>query len=476
MDLQRLVDSIDAMTCVISVEKKENGEAGEIRIVTGNAAYIASTERPIGNNEEIFSKKFTKNQLYTEYLERDLNFEMVLYESAINKKCLHSYVKPERFPVWMNLTFLPVAYEADENGKHLCYCLYVMEMDEKPDSKRMSNISGDIASAVLETCIKLSSARDIRDTASEVIEDIRNLCKADNCCIMTIDNIEKKCELFCESTREGSGLRPLTYYLKNFDFYGIATTWEATIAGSNCVIAKNEAEMQVIKERNPLWYESLMGANVKTITLFPLKSHEQLLGYIWAINFKAEDAIMIKETLELTTFVLGAELGNHLLLDRLKILSSKDMLTGVMNRNEMNNVVERFANEGNTQKSVGVIFADLNGLKTVNDEKGHTAGDNILKSAASVLLEVFSASEIFRAGGDEFTIIVESASDEDIKRNIEKIRAASDKFGVSFALGGCVAENSRDIRMALRKADEAMYADKRLFYETHGQTSRRYPR
>ena len=473
MDLQKLVDAVDAICCLMSVEKKENGEAGEIRIVTGNAAYIASTERPIGQSEEIFSKKFTKNQLYTEYLERDLNFEMVLYESAINKKCLHSYVKPERFPVWMNLTFLPVAYEADENGKHLCYCLYVMEMDEKPDSKRMSNISGDIASAVLETCIKLSSARDIRDTASEVIEDIRNLCKADNCCIMTIDNIEKKCELFCESTREGSGLRPLDYYLTNFDFYSIATTWEATIAGSNCVIAKNDAEMQVIKERNPLWYESLMGANVKTITLFPLKSHEQLLGYIWAINFKAEDAITIKETLELTTFVLGAELGNHLLLDRLKILSSKDMLTGVMNRNEMNNLVDSLSLGGNKEKSIGVIFADLNGLKTVNDEKGHIVGDSLLKNAASALLDVFSAEEIFRAGGDEFTMILPDVTQSDIENYIEKIRLSCEKHGdVSFAIGGYVAEDCRNIRLALRKADEAMYADKKLYYERTGKKHR----
>ena len=473
MDLQKLVDSIDAICCLMSVEKKENGEAGEIRIVTGNAAYIASTERPIGQSEEMFNKKFTKNQLYTEYLERDLNFEIVLYESAINKKCLHSYVKPERFPVWMNLTFLPVDYEADENGKHLCYCLYVMELDEKPDSKRMSNISGDIASAVLETCIKLSSSRDIRDTASEVIEDIRNLCKADNCCIMTIDNTEKKCELFCESTKEGSGLRSLTYYLKNFDFYDIAATWEATIAGSNCVIAKNEAEMQVIKERNPIWYESLMGANVKTITLFPLKSHEELLGYIWAINFKAEDAIMIKETLELTTFILGAELGTHLLMDRLKILSSKDMLTGVMNRNEMNNFVDSLALSGREDKSVGVIFCDLNGLKTVNDEQGHIAGDTLLKNAAAVLLEVFSSNEIFRAGGDEFSIIVTGVCQCDINRYIEKIRESSEKHaGVSFALGGYVVENSRDIRIALRKADEAMYVDKNLYYERTGKKHR----
>ena len=46
MDFQAVVDAIGAMTCVVSVEKLENGGRGKIRIVTGNEAYIRSIERP----------------------------------------------------------------------------------------------------------------------------------------------------------------------------------------------------------------------------------------------------------------------------------------------------------------------------------------------------------------------------------------------------------------------------------------------
>ena len=46
MDLKPFVDQIEAMTCIMSVEEKEDGSCGEIRIVTGNKAYIDSIENP----------------------------------------------------------------------------------------------------------------------------------------------------------------------------------------------------------------------------------------------------------------------------------------------------------------------------------------------------------------------------------------------------------------------------------------------
>ncbi len=45
MDLQQFVNQIEAMTCIISVEEREDGSCGEIRIVTGNRAYIDSIEK-----------------------------------------------------------------------------------------------------------------------------------------------------------------------------------------------------------------------------------------------------------------------------------------------------------------------------------------------------------------------------------------------------------------------------------------------
>ncbi len=150
MDFQSIVDSMAAMTCVVSVEKLDGGGYGKIRIVTGNRAYIDSIEKPAGG-VEMLTDKFVPNSEYTCYLTRDLNFEDYCYRSAVEKKCLHSYVHPDRFDVWFNMTFLPLL---PDDG-NICYCTYTMEINFKADSGRLSNVSADIASRVLETCIKL---------------------------------------------------------------------------------------------------------------------------------------------------------------------------------------------------------------------------------------------------------------------------------------------------------------------------------
>ena len=459
-DLQKIVDGIGAMACIVSVEKFEDGKTGKYRIVTGNRSYIDSIEKP-APGAEMLTNKFIPNQEYTNYLTRDLNFEDFCYKAAVQKKCLHSYAHPDRLPVWINMVFLPV--ESDE--PNLFYCIYIMEISFEANSKRLSNISGDMASAVLETCIKLRGTNDFKSTMQDVIQDIRELCEAEHCCILTMNAYERSCAVLCEAFSKESKLLPMEHYIDE-KFYDIADSWEGTIAGSNCLIVKDEQDMLVVKERNPAWYNSISSGGAKSIVLFPLKARGHLLGYIWAINFNADNSVKIKETLELTTFILGSELANYLLLDRLRILSSKDMLTGVMNRNEMNNYVNELSEDSSgAEESVGVVFADLNGLKPINDEEGHTAGDNLLKDAANVLREVFNENEIFRAGGDEFSIIVTGISETELKTRIEKIREVSKKYNrVSFALGVAVEPCKKNVRVALHCADERMYEDKKQYY------------
>ncbi|MCR5614270.1 sensor domain-containing diguanylate cyclase [Treponema sp.] len=468
MDFQKIVDGIGAMACIVSVEKLENDRYGKFRIVTGNRSYISTIEKP-GPGTKMLTDKFIPNAEYTTYLTRDLNFEDFCYRAAVKKQCLHSYAHPDRMPVWFNMTFLPIDYEEG----NLCHCIYIMEINVEADSKRLSNISGEMASAVLETCIKLRGTTDFKNTMKSVVKDIRELCDAEHCCILTMNTYEKSCAVLCEAFSETSKLKPMDTYL-NEHFYSLVESWEDTIAGSNCLIAKNDQDMEVVQQRNPGWYESLLIAGAKNIVLFPLKSRDHLLGYMWVINFNADNAVKIKETLELTTFILGSELANYLLLDRLKILSSKDMLTGVLNRNEMNNFVDKLsappekAEEEISDSSVGVIFADLNGLKTVNDEEGHPAGDKLLKDAAKVLLEVFDDSQIFRAGGDEFSIIITGITENELNKKIEQIRKVSENYGkVNFALGGSVEPSRKNVRLALRHADENMYEDKKKYYAAH---------
>ena len=145
------------------------------------------------------------------------------------------------------------------------------------------------------------------------------------------------------------------------------------------------------------------------------------------------------------------------------------MLTGVLNRNEMNNYVDKLSDEARKENtSVGVVFVDLNGLKRVNDDLGHNAGDTLLKDAAKAMEEVFPADTIFRAGGDEYTVIMLGVSQDDLNEATKKLREVSGKYErVSFAIGSCVEPDSHNVREALKIADQRMYEDKREYYVRH---------
>ena len=469
MDLQKYVDGFGAMTCIVSVENLGNGKRGKFRIVTGNKAYIDSIEHP-APGAELLIQKFTPNQEYTNYLTRDLNFEEYCYKAAVEKRCLNSYATADRIQgVWFNMVFLPVAYEEG----NLCFCTYTMEINFEANLDRMASLPADVTANVIKICLELRSTKEFSEMMNDVIQDVRNMFDAEHCCILLMDSFERKCTVLCEALSENTVLTSMNNY-NDDGFYDIADSWKGLIAGSNCLVVKDEHDLEVVRERNPIWYESFTSAHGKNIILFPLKYGEKLLGYIWAMNYDIAKATSIKETFETTASILASAISNYLLMDRLKVLSSKDILTGVMNRNEMNNYVDKLSlDNAESGISVGVVFADLNGLKRVNDKYGHNSGDTLLKNAAKALEEVFDTDEIFRAGGDEFTIIVTGITEEELSRRVEAVREASQKYEhVCFAIGQCYDDKRTNVRQALRIADERMYEDKQKYYDQHPELKR----
>ena len=468
MDFQSFVDGFHTMTCVMSVEKLSDGKWGKIKIVAGNQAYIDSIEKN-SDMPEAFSKKFVPNSDYGDYFPRDPNFELFLYNSAVLKKPLHSYVHPERFDFWFNLFAMPIDYEEG----NLCYCTYTQEITRDVDPDKMSGVSSSTASEVLSTCIKLRGTSDFKTSMKEVIEDIRKMCGAAYCAILTIEELSSKCSLLCESVSPEFENYKEDWFSE--DFYEVARTWDDVIGGSNCIIFENQKDMEAIKKTNEVWYNSLIQSNINSIVLFPLKSGYELLGYIWATNFDTDKTIHIKETLELTTFFLASEISSYQMFDRFRMLSTVDLLTGVLNRNEMNNrVMQMNLDDRPGRQNIGIVFADLNGLKQMNDNEGHSAGDKLIKDAAKILKTVFFKKEIYRAGGDEFMVLLRDVTMEELKDYEKQIKElAEETDDVSFAIGLCVEEDSQKIYEAMKQADVNMYEDKKAFYDAHPERKRR---
>ncbi len=470
MNFQKFVDGFSTCTCVISVEKKSDGSYGKIRIVTGNKAYIESIEGK-SDAPALLTNKFIPNSEYQTYFPQDLNFEEFCYRSAVLKQPLHTYVHPDRFDFWFNLFFFPIECDDDK----LAYCTYTQELTHKPNAKEMSKISYETASDVLTTCIKLRGTDDFAKSIKEVICDIRNICKSSYCCIMLMNHTDQTCSLLCESFSQTATFDQSKKWMDS-KFYEMASTWEEIIGGSNCLIIKNPNDWNYVKKHNQVWHDSLINFGVESMVLFPLKSGKNLLGYIWATNFETKDTIRIKETLELTTYFLASEISNYQLFNKFRILSTIDSLTGVYNRNEMNNRVDYLcSNHKKTTKSLGIVFVDLNGLKKTNDLEGHLAGDSLLKEAASILREIFPKDEIYRAGGDEFMVLCLNTTKEEQKQKIKALKSkVKDNNSVSFAIGACFDEDSKNILSVMSKADKKMYNNKKEYYKIHPDKKRRF--
>ena len=451
MDFDVLLSHYRAKACVVSVEFFPDGTYGNIRVVAGNKAHY--------DDMAALNHPFEPGCPYEACFPKNPNFEDHCFRCIRDGKPLHAYVDLYMMGLWLNMFLLPL----DSDHENVGYCLYCYDVAPKADSSAMADISADIAADVLKACIKLRGSQNIRQAFQEVIEDIGAICGSDHCCVLLTDDEKHECTTFAEFLREGSCLYPMSRYIQGF--YEIAQTWPDTLAGSTCIIIKDEHDMEKLQEQNPIWKASLEQAGVKTVVLYPLRHGGELLGYMWALNFNVENVLKIKETLELTTFFLASEISNYLLLDKLKILSTIDTLTSVRNRNEMNNRVDRIV-EGKEPVPQAVLFADLNGLKRVNDERGHAAGDKMLRAAASILQSVFHDGEVYRAGGDEFMILVNEINEEEVQDRVARVHFLSGKTeNVRFSIGVCYGK--RDIRKAMRLADERMYAFKNGYYEAH---------
>ena len=463
-ELQKFVDSFHTMTSILSVEKRGDGGIGTIRIEVGNELYVKSMERTDPDGSSVFSQKFVPGSNYEMYMEKELNFEKFCYQSAILRKPVHAYIQPERFNFWINLFMLPVDVDDPEKG----YCSYSLEISPEADLETMTRLSAEISANVLKACIKLRGAKDFLKSMNDVVQDVRELCGAETCCVLNTNFKERTCVALGSSSKEGADVRTIDEVLTN-EFVDYAESWIETLKGSNCLIIQNEADMEIVHERNPQWYASLTGARVRSLVLLPLVHNNEFIGFIWVTNFDTSKTLRIKETLELVTFFIASEVASYLLVKRLETLSNEDLLTGVRNRNAMNNRVLQFVKKEVRYKSVSVVFADLNGLKPVNDNEGHNAGDALLIRASQILKETFADCEIYRAGGDEFVVVAVNIPKESVESRVEKLRQKSkEKGSVSYALGFFHDDTGGDIRKAMHEADVLMYEDKKKFYERRG--------
>ena len=140
-----------------------------------------------------------------------------------------------------------------------------------------------------------------------------------------------------------------------------------------------------------------------------------------------------------------------------------DFATGLKNRNSFERDVSKYQH---LSDSVGVVMADLNDLKLINDTFGHEDGDAYIRTAANILQTCFkSAVNIYRIGGDEFAVFFINPNSAVIESEMKQTFAEFKKidsfpFPLSIAMGYC--NNAETLQKTIEIADKRMYENKIL--------------
>lgn len=156
----------------------------------------------------------------------------------------------------------------------------------------------------------------------------------------------------------------------------------------------------------------------------------------------------------------------------LQRLAHYDYLTGLANRNLLPDRLDKAIQRAERNHTLfAVLFLDLDGFKSVNDDHGHEAGDRLLQEVAARLQTTLRGNDsITRFGGDEFVVLLEDlhgrgAAAEIAERLIETVGAPMLLDGQHLHVGCSIGisfypDDSRELHELVRSADRAMYAAK----------------
>lgn len=151
-------------------------------------------------------------------------------------------------------------------------------------------------------------------------------------------------------------------------------------------------------------------------------------------------------------------------------LSTHDALTGLGNRLAFDDAL--LALDARGPHPIGVLMVDLDGLKQVNDQQGHAAGDALLRRVADVLRATFRVDDVIaRIGGDEFAVLTAGRDAEALSSLGARLTDALQQHNrevdappLRLSIGVAVAESGVSVAAALRDADARMYSMKRTHH------------
>ena len=151
------------------------------------------------------------------------------------------------------------------------------------------------------------------------------------------------------------------------------------------------------------------------------------------------------------------------LMQRQRYSSTHDILTGLYNRAYFEEEMSRL--EDSRQLPVSIVMADIDDMKRANDVHGHSAGDQLLQCAASIMRDAFRTEDIVaRVGGDEFAVILPAADETVAARALQRVERLNCEWNAThiaqplrMSVGAATAHSGQILVDTWKQADAHMY-------------------
>lgn len=435
-DILRMLKDLPDACCVFQVVTDPFGTVRDMQFLFANEKYASLVGKP---SAELIGATY-----YSTVSNRDEDWIRLSYQAAIMRQSVINRTYNTQFNKWFEFWAVPVFKKG--------FCAFIIHdvtaEKRKEDTKEITTKSNNV---IIE-CAKALSAGDFKKGIKAALKILGTTLKADRA--MIIENKKGEIgEILEWSDRvNGTGLPSR----KEFEQYDIFTMWNKQMYGENIIIIEDTLLVNV---KNEQVYAGMLSGKVSNYVLAKLTDKNTIIGYLLVDNISRETDVNIKEVVESVAIFISEEVRNYILQSEMLYMSEHDILTDARNRKAFNSKIGML--EG-MDISVGICFVDINGLKSVNDEMGHEAGDNVIKEASEAIASIFKKKYCYRIGGDEFVVVMPQVSEETFAKHVERLRKKSKK--ISMAIGSVWSETCLDVEELVNIADKNMYADKTEFY------------
>lgn len=340
--------------------------------------------------------------------------------------------------------------------------MYITAMQEQNEEvERLSKSSAQAMErleieTILNKCVsQLSTGNNLTDSINQLLRIINDYFDADRTYIFEADYTKN---IVCNTyeyardhvTKEKENLQGVPIAL-------IAEWMEAFKRSQVYYISDLE------EKRGTSFYDLIHEQNISHLLAVPLQSGDEIIGFLGVDNPRQhyDDATLLSSI----RFFVTNSLEKRKEQEYLEYLSYRDMLTKRYNRNKYMEVLNTYKEQ--PPKRIGAAYMDLNGLKKVNDEQGHEAGDDLIRKAGSIIGGVFP-EDSYRIGGDEFVVLMLETDEKEFFEKIELLSSRLKENQVSVSAGVLWRASTDNLEELLQEADHSMYAQKERYHQKFG--------